>query len=69
MTVVKPRAWMINQRQRRQACNPFVRGERVVDLRTESLCMEVSAPRRQYAISRLTIGEPWSGLFLQVPRP
>src|SRR5262245_29731234 len=31
-TVVKPRAWMVDQRHRRQACNPRVGRQRVVDL-------------------------------------
>src|SRR3954465_10182205 len=41
---MKAGAWMINQRQLRQACDPRVRSERVVDLRAERLRM--GAPDR-----------------------
>ena len=34
---MKPGAWLIDQRQRRQAGDPLVRRERVVDLRAERL--------------------------------
>ena len=36
MAVMKARAWMINQRQRRQARDPGIRRDRIVDRRAQS---------------------------------
>src|SRR5689334_19372628 len=41
-TVVKPGAWLVDQRQRRETCEPLVWREWVVDLRAERFRMRVA---------------------------
>src|SRR5262245_47958095 len=63
VTVVEAGAWLVDQRQRRQARDPRVRRERVVDLRAERLRMRASdraamkVPIRQPGAMRQQIAE------------